>query len=271
MLKLLFLLVSLSTIIFANTYYAKIEPYEVRDIFSNAAGEVVYVDENMLGKRLSKKAFIRIDDTLNRDELKSVKEKIAYFEMTLENDEKILENLKESLRRKKENFHRIESLSIKSKVEKDREFYNVVSSENSYLATRKEVNSLQANLSDLKLRQEQLLKTIHDKSITANGFLLYGLKVKPAMVVNIGTPLARVADISRGIITIYLDKSDLHDYKDMIVYIDGKRTHYRLGRVIPVADTNNISRYRAQIVVDAPKYFSQLVKIELKKEQNAKK
>lgn len=264
MLKIVSLLSLLITASFAKVYYAKVEPYELRTIASAVSGRVVYTDENMLGKKLSKRAFLQIDDKLNRDELKSVRKKRGYLKETLALDEKIVKNLEEVLKRKRENFKRILSLSIKSKVEKDREFYDLVASENLYFSTLKEINSLKTTSSDLELREKQLLKQIHDKSITAEGFVLYDLKVKPESVVNIGTPLAKVADVSKAIAVVYLDKDDLKKLNKSVVYINGQKSNYRFSRVSKIADSKNISRYRAELVMKAPKIFSTLIKIELK-------
>ena len=265
------ILVCLSTLAFSKVYYAKVEPYEVRDIASQVSGEVVFSDENMIGKVLTSKSFIVIDDELDKDELASVKEKLEYLRDTLKTNEKILENLKDALARKKENFKRIESLSIKSKVEKDREFYDVVGSENSYLVTLKEINSLKTNISDISLREKQLEKSIADKSVRAKGFVLYALKVKEGSVVNPGTPLATVADVRKSVVTIYLDADDLLHIDKKSLYINGKKSSYKLTRILKIADTKNISRYSAQIIMNRPKIFSQLLKIELKEDSNEKK
>jgi hypothetical protein len=262
--KTLFLLFFFSPFLLANVYYAKVEPYEVRDILSNAAGQVLFTQEDMIGQKLSQKPFIQIDDALNHDELQSVREKMQYLRENLQTDKKIVINLQEALQRKKENFARVQSLSIKSKVEKDREFYDVVASEDSYLTILKEMNSLKANISDLELREKQLEKMIEDKSISAEGYILYSIKVKPESVVNVGTPLARVADTSKALLTIYLDRDDVQNLDKRVLYINGKKSSSKIVRVHTIADEKNISRYKAQIVIQAPKVFSQLVKIELK-------
>ena len=271
MLKILGLLLFLTTLAFSNVYYSKVQPYEIRDIASNVSGQVIYTNENMIGKKLSKKAFIKIDDALDRDELKSIREKLQYLQATLETNKEILKNLEQALKRKKANFKRIESLSIKSKVEKDREFYDVVGSQNSYLATQKEINSLKTNISDLNLREKQLVKSINDKNIAAEGFVLYSIKVKPGSVVNLGTPLASVADVSKAILTIYLDGDDLQNLNKRTLYINGKKSNYKISRISKIADTKNISRYKAQIIIKAPQVFSKVFKIELKKDADENK
>ena len=51
-----------------------------------------------------------------------------------------------------------------------------------------------------------------------------------------------------------------------MVYIDDKKTNYKISRVVNIADSQNISRYMAQIVINSPEVFSKLVKVELKDE-----
>jgi hypothetical protein len=259
-----------TTYAFSSVYYAKVEPYELRSISSNINGNVVYTNENLIGQKLSGKPFILIDAQLDKDELNAVNKKLGYFKDTLEVNEKVLFNLKESLKRKKENYKNIEALSIKSRVEKDREFYDVVNNENSFLATQKEINSLKANIADLELRKAQLMKNIKDKSIEAEGFVLYEIKVKPGTVVTVATPLATVADTSKGLLTVYLDKEDLLNAAKKDIYINGQKTAYKLSRISYIADTKNISKYKAQIIVKAPKIFSKVVKIELKEKIDEK-
>jgi len=48
------------------------------------------------------------------------------------------------------------------------------------------------------------------------------------------------------------------------VYIDGKKTSYKISRLLNIADSKNISKYMAQIIIKSPKIFSKLVKVELK-------
>jgi len=268
--KIFIILFLLTTFAFSKVYYSKVEPYEVRDISSNVTGAVLYADENMLGKKLSSKPFILIDAELDKDELNAVNNKLSYFQDTLEVNEKVLSNLRESLKRKRENYENIAKLSIKSRVEKDREFYDLINNENSFLAIQKEVNSLKANIADLKLRKAQLLKNIHDKSISLKGFVLYDLKVKAGKVVTVATPLATVADTSKGLLSIYLNEDDALNAVNKIIYINGQKTKYRVSRIFTIADSKNISKYKAQIIVNAPNLFSKLVKVELRESKNEK-
>lgn len=227
-------------------------------------GTVEKVNESLLGKKLSKEAYIRIDDKLDQEELKSTNKKLIYLRETLSTNEIILMNLQKLVEKKRINYKKIEAMKIKSSIEKDREFYDVIASENSLLSTQKELNNLKIQIADLELRSVQLLKSIQDKTIENNTYILYSLLVKEGEVVTKGTPLATVVDTSKALLTIYLNLEDVKNSKNSYIYIDSKKTSYKIDRLLKIADSKNISKYKAQIIIKAPKIFSQLMKIELK-------
>ena len=253
-----------TTLLFSKVYYSKVEPYEVRDISSNVSGLVLFVDENMIGKKLSSASYIKIDSELDEKELKYIKDKLTYLKNTVSSNEKVLENLKELLKKKRDNYEKIKLLKIKSTVEKDREFYDLINSENQYLNTQKEINSLKIQISDLQLREAYLKRSVRDKNLKAKGFTLYSISVKPGQVVGVSTPLAKVADISKAKLTIFLDEEDLQGIENKTVYLDGKKSEYKVSRVLNIADSKNISKYMAQIIITSPDVFSKLMQVELK-------
>lgn len=264
--KILFFILLINSFLFSQVYYAKVEPYEVRDIASNASGLILSTNEDMLGKKLLDKPFIKIDSKLSVEELGYVDEKIKYVKDTISNTKNILKNTKEILQRKKNNYDKISSLKIKSDVEKDREFYALIATKNQYLNTKKEINRLEMQLNDLKLKKSYLKKDIDDKNITANGFVLYSILVKAGQVVRVSTPLAKIADVSSAKLSIYIDELELLNYKNKIIYIDGLKTDYKVDRILNIADSTNISKYMAQIFIKTPKVFSKIVKVEFKDE-----
>ena len=264
--KFLFMIVFMYSALFAKVYYAKVEPFELRNISSNVSGLVLYADEGLVGKKLSNKPYIKIDSILNIQELGYVQEKIKYTRNTVQVNEKILLNLTDLLERKRDNYEKVSALKFKSKVEKDREFNDLISSENLYLGTKKEIQNLKIQITDLKLREAQLKRNINDKNLVAPNFILYEMLVKPGKVVSMGTPLATVADISNAKLTIYLDEVDVKNSNNKIIYIDGKKTNYKVSRMLNIADSKNISKYMAQIIIKSPKLFSKLVKVELRDE-----
>jgi hypothetical protein len=252
----------------ATIYYSKVEPYEVKKIASNVIGPVVFIDESLLGKKLGNASYLKIDSQLDRAELKFSQEKLKYVRETLKVNEEVLLNLKKSLEKKRANYEKVKALKIKSSIEKDREFYELIASENSYLSTEKEINNLKSQRSDLKLRIVQLKRSIADKNLNAEGYTLYSLNVKVGEVVNRSTPLATLMDTSRAIVTIFLNEEDLLEVKKKKIYIDSQETDYKIDRLFYVADSKNISKYKAQIIIKAPKLFSKLVQIELRDDSN---
>ena len=253
-------------VLFSKVYYAKVEPYEVRDISSNVSGLVTYANEDFIGTKLSSKAYLKIDSILDVKELKYIREKLQYLTESVKDNENILINVKKSLDKKRDNYKKVESLKFKSSVEKDKEFYDLVSSENLYLNTKKEIQNFKIQISDMMFREAKLQRSISDKNLIAKDFVLYEMMVKPGQVVGISTPLAKVADISRAKLTLFLDESDMNEYNKKVIYIDGEKTDYKISRVLNIADSTNISKYMAQILIKSPKIFSKLVKVELRDE-----
>jgi len=264
--KILIILFFVFSVSYAKVYYAKVEPFEIRDISSNVSGYVTYINEDLVGVKDSKNVYLRIDSELDTKELIYINDKLNYLKKTINVNEKILENLSSSLEKKRENYKKVISLKFKSSVEKDREYYDLISNENLNLNTQKEIQNLKVQITDLKFRKAQLEKNIKDKVLSTDGMVLYSILVKPGQVVGISTPLAKLADTSKAILTIYLDEVDVDAAKDKIIYIDGEKTSYKISRVLTIADTKNISKYMAQIVMTSPKLFSKLVKVELVKE-----
>ena len=254
------------TLLFSKVYYSKVEPYEVLDISSNVSGLIIFTDDNMLGKKLSYTPYIKIDAELDNKELQYTQEKLSTLREIVTTNESILDNLEKSLKKKRENYKRIESLKIKSVVEKDKDFHDLVSSENQFLSTQKEIQNLKVQIIDLKLKAAYLSRSLSDKNLSAEGLVLYNILVKTGQVVGIATPLAQVADTSKAILTIYLDEEDMLNVKDKTVYIDGEKTSYKISRLSRIADSKNISKYMAQIITKAPKLFSKLSKVELRDE-----
>ena len=259
---LLFLLSSLSLL--AKEYYSKVEPYEIFNISSNVSGQVTFADENREGKVLGTKAYIKIDDKLDRIELNNVKKKIVLLKNTLKLNKEMQKNYEEILVKKQKNYDNIKKLKTKSVIEKDRELFDLISTQNTLLSTAKEVDNLRVQINDLNLRSEQLKKSIADKSLSAKGHVLYTLNVKKGQVVNPGMLLSQVADISKAKLTIYLNAKDMREAKSKMLYLNGEKTEYKISRLWEIADSVHLSSYKAEIIIKAPKYFSELMKVELK-------
>ncbi len=250
----------------AKEYYAKVEPYEVQVIASNVSGQVLFTDEKREGQILGEKNYIKIDDEIDVIELKQSILKVKLLKNTLTLNETMVGNYKQMLEKKQTNYDRVKALKIKSTVEKDREFYDLIATQNQYIGTQKEIENLKIQINDLELRQAQLYRSIKDKHLTAPGFILYRLLVKEGQVVNPSTPLAEIADVRRAKLTVYLNAGDMDGIKSKVIYLDGKKSSYKIDRLWNIADAIHLSSYRAEIIIDAPKRFSSLMKVEFRSE-----
>lgn len=265
--KYLFILLFIPVFtLYAKQYYAKVEPYEIRTISANVSGLVLFTDEQKEGAKLGTKEYIIIDDELDVIENDKLEKKVQLLHVTLSLNEDLKKNYEEITKRKNKNYERIKDLKIKSSVEKDREFYDVVASQNSLISLEKEIISLQTQINDLELRSAQLQRSISDKHLKAEGYILYALMVKPGQVVAPSTPLAKIADASRALLTIYLSSEEIRDVKEKVLYLNGAKSNYKIDRIWNIADEKHLSSYKAEIIIDAPEHFSSLMKVELRDE-----
>jgi len=256
--------ISLSLTVIASEYYSKAEPYRLYTLQSNVSGQVVVSDETLEGKSLGKEAFIRIDDELDQKELSLLKEKRTSLEKSLELNKKVAKNLGLMIVKKSENYERIKDLPIKSNVEKDKEFFDLSTTQNLELSTLDKLETISVQLNDTKLRLAQLKRSIKDKYIRAEKMILYKLHVKQGQVVNPGVNLAEVADVSQAKLTVFLNANELETIKEKTVYLNNEVTSYKIDKIWPLSDIEHISSYKTEILIKAPKQFSKLYKIEFK-------
>jgi len=262
--KNIILLISLSLIAMASEYYSKAEPYRFYTLQSNVSGLVLVSDETLEGKRLGKEAFIRIDDELDQKELTFLQAKKITLENSLRLNKKMAKNLSVMVSKKNENYERIKDLPIKSSVEKDKEFFDLSTTQNLELSTLEKLETIGAQLNDTQLRLEQLKRSIKDKHIRANTMVLYKLHVKKGQVVNPGVNLAEIADVSKAKLTIFLNANELDGIKEKTIYLNDEASSYKIDKIWPLSDSEHISSYKTEILIDAPSQFSKLYKIEFK-------
>ncbi len=262
--KNIFLFLLFSTVLIASEYYSKAEPYRSYLLQANVPGLILLADENLEGKRLSDENFIVIDDELDQREFTLLKQKKTNLENSLKLNKEIAKNLAAMIKKKNVNYERIKDLPIKSNVEKDKEFFDLSSTQNQHLSTLEKIETIHSQLSDTSLRLAQLKRAIRDKHISAKGMVLYKLYVKKGQVVNAGVNLAEVADIAKAKLTIFLNRDEIEDVKGKEIYLNGEPTAYQIDKIWPLSDTEHISSYKTEILIEAPRQFSQLYKIEFK-------
>lgn len=247
-----------------SEYYSKAEPYRFYTLQASVSGLIVKADEEMEGKLLCNEAFIVIDDEIDRKELKLLDEKKSNLQRSLELNKKMATNLEMIISRKNENYERIKDLPIKSNIEKDKEFFDLANSQNQLLSTLEKIETIVSQLSDTQLRLEQLRYSLKEKHLEAKGMVLYKLHAKKGQVVAPGMDLAEVADITKAKLTLFLNSDELDGVREKKIYLNGKASTYTIDKIWPLSDEEHISSYKTEILIDAPKQFSALYKIEFK-------
>jgi dGTP triphosphohydrolase len=249
----------------ASIYYAKVEPKEMYSIKASVSGEVQHLYKEYEGKISNGKTLLQIDDVLDKKELMNSKTKLSALRTTLEMTQINLKNAKEIENIKTENYDRIKDLKTKSKVEKDNELINLLNAQNQVITLENSVQNLLIQISDIEYKIATLEDSIEKKNVkVAKGFLIYKTYVNKGDFVNVGASLVDAYDISKGKLTIYLSKEDVALVQTAVMYVNDAATEYKVDKIWDVVDTQNISAYKAEILIPAPKRFSELLKIEFK-------
>jgi len=261
----IFLFLVIPLLVFAKVHYAKVEPYESVVLKSAVSGLVVDVDLDAEGTLVNDKRVIHIDDALDKTNLEDTKKSIALLEKMLGINQEIASSLAGTVKRQEGYFKRISKLSTASKTQKDNAYSAFTSAKTQYLSTKEKIISLEKQILDMQYKASQLEDILVKKSIIPQKKYLYKLLVRKGDYVAPGTALAELQDASRAKLVLFLEPEELVGTDDKVIYLDGKRTEYKIGKVWRVADEKFISSYRAEIYIPAPQNeFSKLVKVEMK-------
>lgn len=259
------LLLSLSFSLHAAVYYAKVEPVMGYTLKASYGGEITTSLLSTEGKLSNGAVIVKIEDTLDVSELKSSQEKQKALVKTAKLIQENIANAKEVVRIREENYGRIKELKTKSKVDKDNEFITLLGVQNQQLSLEQSLESLHVQLSDLEHHIASLKDKIAKKNLQVpHGNLIYKIYVSKGDYVQVGAPLIDVYDVREGKLTVYLSKEDKALAEHGVLYIDGQKSDSKITKLWDVADMQNISAYRCEIIVPAPKEFSVLKKIEFK-------
>ena len=255
----------LPALLAAKVHYAKVEPYETITLKAAASGLVVDVNLNAEGTLVKNGRVIRIDDRLDSIDLNDTKESLALIEQMLGINQEIAGSLAETVRRQKGYYNRISKLATASRTQKDNAYSAFASAKTQYLGTKEKIASLKKQILDMRYKIDMLEDTIEKKSVVLHNRYLDRLLVREGDYVAPGSPLARIDDMTQAKLVLFLEAEELPGIEQKHVFLNGKKTPYRVNKVWRVADEKYISSYRAEIYIPAPKSnFSTLMKVELK-------
>lgn len=235
--KIVSFVLLLASFLFGMEYYSKLEPYNNYIVKSSVSGKVIFSNDDIEGKFVSKKTkIVEIDNSVNKLELLETKKKLDVLNSMLKIQDK--------------NYSRLSKISSKSAYEKDNQKIQVL--------------NLQSSKSDLLIKIATLEDTIKNKQLFENKMYIYNINVKEGDYVTPGTLLYEAKDLTKGKLEIFIPISDYEDIQKKDIYIDGKKSDLKIDKIYKVADSKHISSYKCEIILPNPKVFSRLVKIEFK-------
>jgi multidrug resistance efflux pump len=258
-------LLLLPLFLFSKIHYAKVEPFDTVIMKSSVSGLVLNVNLNAEGKILDGTRIIHIDDALDITNLEASKKSADLLKEMLAINQDIANSLANTVKRQESYYQRINKLSTASKTQKDNAYNSFTSAKTQYLGTKEKIVNLEKQILDMQYKIAQLEDTIAKKSLVLNHKYLYKLMVREGDFVAPGSALAQVMDASSAKLVLFLEADELEELDQKIVYLDDKKTEYKVDKVWSVTDEKFISSYRAEIYIPAPKGpFSKLIKVEIK-------
>ena len=222
--------------IFANEYYAKLEPIDSFQVKSAVAGKVIYSNSKIEGFQANNSTIIEIDSFVNKVELEQSKNKLKFIDEMLEIE--------------KNNYSRLNQVTSKSEFEKDTQKLKVI--------------NLESSKADMIIKIETLKDTISNKKLVEKSNYIFNIAVKDGDYVSPGTLLYESKDLSKGKLEIFVPISQIDEIKNKDIYLDGVKSNVKISKIYDVADDTNISAYKVELIIDDVKIFSRLVKIEFK-------
>ena len=230
----LFLIFALSA--FSSEYYAKLEPIQTYKIKASVNGRVVFSNEKIEGLMASGTSVIEIDSFLEKMELIQVKSKLDLVSKMLDIEA--------------QNYKRLSKVKTRSAFEKDTQLLKSL--------------NLESSKADLLIRQAVLKDTIENKKLVEKNRYIYNINVKKGDYVMPGTLLYEAKDLSRGKLEIFVPINDAKSLKNKTIYLNDEKTNLKIDKIFQVGHQKHISSYKVDIIVQNPKIFSRLVKIEFK-------
>ena len=259
------LLLSFHALLCAGVYYAKVEPVFTYTYKAAYAGEVNFSELSLEGKRSTGSVVVRLDDSLDVLDMKHAKEKLTALTKTATLTKQSIANSRSIVSFKEESFARMKDLKTKSNIEKENEHIALLNAKNQLVSLEQSLENTLVQIADISSHIALLNDKIEKKNIRVpQNFLIYKIHFGKGEYATQGAPLVEASDVAQAKLTIFLAKEDVDMARKGVVYLDGKKSDAKVDKIWQVADTQNISAYRCEILLSAPESFSILKKIEFK-------
>jgi hypothetical protein len=242
------IIIFLATLLFA--YDARVIPFDEYDVKAAVSGKVIFADKNLEAKNLKNKTVVKLDDYQEKVDINNTKMQINILKQEIENQKAIV-------KRKRETYLKYKNLKTKSQVEKDLKFYDYMASYNQLLNLKSQLSNLIDNLKKLK-------DIVNKKNIRVSGYL-YKLYINRDDYATPGRLIAKVYDISKQKLYIYVPIEKIETIKNKKVYINGKLSNFKITKIWKVPDEQYITSYKVELIGSGLK-FGDVVNVAFKKE-----
>jgi len=234
--------------IFAYTFMAKVEPYEIYNIKSSVSGSVVFVNKELESKNVKNKLLVKIDDIKDKINFQNIKQQIKLLNQEIINQQQVV-------KRKKELYLKYKKLKTKSIEQKNQKFYDYINAYNQLL-------NLKNQLANLVAQKKSLEDTINKKNIKVSGYV-YKIYVNKGDFVNPGSLIAKIEDISKQKLTIYVPLSLKKVIKTKNIFINDKKSNFKVNKIFNDTDEKYVTSYKVELVGSGLN-LGEVVKIEIK-------
>jgi hypothetical protein len=229
-------LIAISIHLFALDYYAKVEPISQYNIKSAVSGKVLFANKNAESKFIKDQIIVKLDDKINKLELRQTQNKIN--------------NIKDILSIQKQTLKSFNKVSSKSKFDKDKQKIVILNTK--------------VTLNDLQTKVQSLKDIIANKNIKIKNLYIDQVFITKDDFVNPGTLLLRAYDLSQAKLVIYVNYEDMIDIKNKTILIDDKKVDVKINKIFKTTDDKHLSAYKVELVLPKVEQFSKLVKISIK-------
>ena len=242
------LILFLAVVLFG--YEAKVEPFDTYVIKASVGGEVIKTNKNLEAKNLKNALIVKLDDKVEIADLKNIQNQIDILKREIKNQQEIV-------KRKKAIYLRYKKLSSKSVEQKNVKFYD-------YMASFNQLLNLKSNLSNLNDQKVKIKDLLNKKNIKFSGYL-YEITVSKGDYVAPGVKIALGYNISKEKIDIFIPIDKINSIKNKVIYINGKKSGFKIYKIWNMTDTKYITSYKVELVGKGLK-LGNIVKVEFKRD-----
>ena len=226
---------------FADYYVAQIKPYQKYEIKSEYSGVVT--------KSMKSKEFSFIKDRELIVKVDSSDENIKLSTL-IEN----LETVKDILEIKKRNLKSKERVKQLSSYDKNLERLSFLETKIELANTKESIRELK----NIKNRKEFFVQNRYIDEVYVN----------EGEFVNSGDTIFTLYDISKEKIELFIKADDIEDIEKKRIYIDERKSKFRVEKISKVKDSKKLSTYKLYLVREnsdfRDKFWDKIVKVEFR-------